>query len=270
VFNNKEYQKKYRAEHKDKHKEYMKNYYIKNKDRLRKGYKKYYAEHEDEIKKRSKQWYKDNTEKARKQCMQWRKNNSKYIQECNKKYYIENQEEILRRNKQWRKNNCEKIIRQKIQYHKNNVGKERKWRRQRRKNNLEKIREYYRIRNKNKRKTDLKFKLNANIATAINDSLKGNKKGRDWKSLVGYTLNDLIKRLKKTMPEGYIWQDYLEGKLHVDHIIPKSAFNFSKPEHPDFKRCWKLKNLRLLPVRENLSKGDKLDRPFQPALKIEL
>jgi 5-methylcytosine-specific restriction endonuclease McrA len=99
-------------------------------------------------------------------------------------------------------------------------------------------------------------------------SLKGNKAGRRWEPLAGYTLSDLIKRLNKTMPEGYTWQDYLTGKLQVDHIIPRSVFNFTRPEHTDFKRCWALNNLRLLPARENSIKSNHLKKPFQPALKI--
>jgi len=268
MFNKREYQKKYHAEHKNENKEYMKNYYIKNKERIGECHKKYYAEHKDEIKKRSRQWYKDNPERAWGQCERWRKNNHEYAQKHNKKYYIENQEKILRRNKQWRKNNHEKIIKQKIQYRKNNPGKAREWSRRRRRNNLGETREYYRIRNKNKRKTDLKFKLNTNMAGAISTSLKGNKRGRHWEDLIGYTLNDLMKYLRKTTPKGYTWQDYLDGKLHIDHIIPISVFNFSKPEHIDFKRCWSLKNLRLLPVMENLKKYNKLEKPFQLALKI--
>ncbi|GAI61384.1 unnamed protein product, partial [marine sediment metagenome] len=38
--------------------------------------------------------------------------------------------------------------------------------------------------------------------------------------------------------------------------------------HIDFKRCWALENLRLLPAKENMVKHNKLDRPFQPALRI--
>ena len=91
---------------------------------------------------------------------------------------------------------------------------------------------------------------------------------RNWENLVDYTLDNLIKHLKKTMPEGYTWDDYLNGKLHIDHKIPISVFNFDKPEHIDFKRCWGLKNLRLLSAKENLIKGAKLSRPFQPALQI--
>ena len=60
------------------------------------------------------------------------------------------------------------------------------------------------------------------MSSAIRKSLKSNKEGRHWEGLVGYTLKDLIRRLKKTVPSGYTWQDFLEGKLHVDHIIPIS------------------------------------------------
>jgi len=106
------------------------------------------------------------------------------------------------------------------------------------------------------------------MGVSIKRSLRNNKNGYHWEIFVDYTLSDLIKRLNNTMPEGYTWQDFLSGELHIDHIIPKSAFNFTRPEHTDFKRCWALSNLRLLPAKENRIKYNKLDRPFQPALKL--
>ena len=119
-----------------------------------------------------------------------------------------------------------------------------------------------------KRKTNIRYKLNANMATAIWKVLKKNKGGRAWVSLVGYTVDELKKYLKKTMPKGYVWQDYLDGKLHVDHKIPRSVFNFTKPEHRDFKRCWALRNLQLLPAKKNMSTGATLTKHFQPSLLI--
>ncbi len=98
--------------------------------------------------------------------------------------------------------------------------------------------------------------------------LKGNKNGRHWEDLVGYNLEKLKTHLENTMPEGYTWQDFMNGKLHIDHIIPISAFNFDKPEHIDFRKCWNLNNLRLLPAKDNLSKNDKLGKSFQPSLKL--
>lgn len=92
------------------------------------------------------------------------------------------------------------------------------------------------------------------------------KGGRSWREFVPYTADELIARLKKTMPKGYTWDDLLCGRLHVDHIIPIAVFNYTSPYDIDFQRCWALKNLRLLPAKENCAKGAKLDKPFQPSL----
>ena len=102
----------------------------------------------------------------------------------------------------------------------------------------------------------------------IKGSISDNRKGSCWEDMIDYTLDDLNKHLKTTIPEGYTWQDFLEGKLHIDHIIPISVFNYDKPEHVDFKKCWALENLRLLTQKDNLTKKDKIYKPFQPSLKI--
>jgi hypothetical protein len=220
-----------------------------------------------------------NIEDKNKYAEQWRKNHSDYMSRYMKKYYRKNKEEILKRKKQWLKNNPERERETREEYYKNNSGKikeiSKQWRKDNpekikewRKDNPEKIKEYINQWTKQRQKTDLKFNLNFKMRRAICESLKGNKAGRRWESLVGYTLADLIKRLNETMPVGYTWQDFLQGKFHIDHIIPISAFNFTRPEHTDFKRCWALSNLRLLPAKENLIKGAKLSKPFQPALRI--
>jgi len=108
------------------------------------------------------------------------------------------------------------------------------------------------------KKTLLQYRLNGNMGSNVWDSIKNNKRGRHWETLVGYTLNDLIRRLRKTMPDGYNWQDYLEGRLHIDHIVPKKAFDFNNPEDKGFQMCWSLCNLRLLPASENKSKQDSI------------
>ena len=155
-------------------------------------------------------------------------------------------------------------------WEKDNYEYRKKQHRQWKIDNPEKVREIKRKGSIKRRRMDLKYNLSKNMSRAIRYSLKGNKNGKHWETLVGYTLNNLYKRLKSTIPEGYNWNDYLEGKLHIDHKIPMSAFNFTKPENPDFKKCWALKNLQLLPAEENLIKGSKLFKPFQPALKISL
>jgi len=120
---------------------------------------------------------------------------------------------------------------------------------------------------RDRRKTDIAFRIHGNISASMRQNLKTDKNGKSWENYIDYTLKDLIKRLKSTLPKGYTWNDYVSGaNLHIDHIIPKSAFNITSIECTDFKKCWALKNLRLLPALENMSKGAKLINSFQPSL----
>jgi hypothetical protein len=185
-----------------------------------------------------------------------------------KKYYQNNKDKISKYNKKYQEENREKVLKQKQIYREANKKRIAEYRKEYNKNNKNKILKHKNQYAKNKRKTDLKYNLSNRISRSIRHTIKDNKNGKHWESLVGYTTNDLIKHLQKTIPKGYTWQDFMEGKLHIDHIIPISVFNFTKPEHIDFKRCWSLKNLRLLPAEENLKKNNKLYKPFQPALKI--
>jgi len=184
--------------------------------------------------------------------------------EQDRNWYIKNRERILKKQKKYYKDNCEKILKQQKKYKKNNCEKISKQRKQYRQNNSEQRRQYVNM----KRKTDLKLNLNNKISSEMRRSLKGKKNCKKWETLVGYTKVDLIKRLKYTLPRGYVWQDFLDGTLHIDHIIPISAFNYDTPKNPDFKHCWALTNLRLLTEKENRIKGNKLEKSFQPALKM--
>ena len=198
-------------------------------------------------------YYQKNREKILKKSKQWRIDNPERAKATRENHYLNNKSKILKQTKQWQKDNPDKRKEISKRYIKNH-----------------RLEIYIRTGNwlNYKRKTDLKYSLDHRISESIRRSLKNNKAGRHWEDLVGYNLKDLIKRLEKTMPESYTWQDYLEGKLQIDHIVPISIFNYSKPEHPDFKRCWALENLRLLPAREKLIKKAKLEKPFQPALKM--
>jgi len=187
--------------------------------------------------------------------IEWKKkyyiDNKEIYKKSHHEYYINNREEILKRNKKRWKNDKVKILKY-------------------RETNKEKILKYRRKYEKDKYNNNLKYNLHSKISVSIRLSLKGNKAGRAWESLLDYNLYELERYLKSTMPRGYIWKDYLKGRLHIDHKIPISVFNFTKPEHIDFKRCWALKNLRLLPAKENRVKRNKLMKPFQPSLKLKI
>jgi hypothetical protein len=119
-------------------------------------------------------------------------------------------------------------------------------------------------------RTNPRFKLNNTISRGMATSLKGNKGRRHWESLVDFDLKNLRKHLERQFQIGMSWENYGQGmgKWHVDHIVPISVFNFTKPEDIDFKKCWCLKNLQPMWGHENISKHSKLDKPFQPSLAI--
>lgn len=185
------------------------------------------------------------------------KNEHRYIcktcvREYYRKWYIINRERVKEATRKWQTANPEKVREATRKWH---IA------------NAERGRDAARRANKKKYSTQ-EGKLNILMGKGIRNSLKAKKQGRHWEDLIGYTIQELKIRLKKTMPKDYTWKDLMNGKLHIDHIIPISVFNFERPENPDFKKCWSLMNLRLLPAKENQSKGAKLDRPFQPSLLI--
>ena len=113
-----------------------------------------------------------------------------------------------------------------------------------------------------------KSRINARMASGMGKALKGRKNYRKWETLAGYTCDDLEKRLRKTMPKGYTWDDFMSGELEIDHIVPQSVFNITSATDLDFKRCWDINNLQLLPKIKNRQKGSKISVPFQMTLPL--
>lgn len=113
-----------------------------------------------------------------------------------------------------------------------------------------------------------KGNLNSTISKRMNESLrKGMKAGRHWESLVDFTVDQLKHHIEKLFKPGMTWENYGIA-WHIDHKTPIAVFNFEKPEDIDFRLCWSLKNLQPLDAKENMSKGRRIDKPFQPALAI--
>ena len=198
-----------------------------------------------------KQWKKDNAEHVKEYDRRWKEDNSEYIIKYQKQRYWGNREEELERVRLWRKDN---------------LGYQKQWQ----KNNPEKTEASRKKYFKNRRKTDLRFNLNHRIRTVIGKSLKGNKNGRHWENLVGYSLTNLIKYLKRTIPKDYNWRDYINGELVIDHIIPIRAFIFRRPEDNEFKQCWSLYNLRLLTKKGNSEKSDSINNPILLGLLLRM
>jgi len=196
-------------------------------------------------------------------------NVSEKIKESRKQYYRDNREKLIEQSKLYRKNNLEKVKAKEKEWRDNNQERRREQLKQWYINNPEKRRI---IQNRWERKrynTDLKYKFKIRMFRIITRYFKENINSNIWENLVGYTLSDLKNHLQITIPKGYIWKDYLDGKLHIDHIIPMKAFKFETPEDKEFKECWSLHNLRLLSTKKNKLKSDKVDNPILLGLLIK-
>jgi 5-methylcytosine-specific restriction endonuclease McrA len=155
-----------------------------------------------------------------------------------------------KRSRNWAKNNIQQFKEYQEKYIK-------KWK----KENPERVRELNKKHYNKISKTPF-YKVNKKISRSIRYCLKGNKNGRPWETLVGYTLEELIAHLESKFEDWMTWDNhgiYEEGKLkwQIDHIRPISSFNFTSPEDKEFKDCWALENLQPLEATENLKKGNK-------------
>ena len=171
-----------------------------------------------------------------------------------KSYYQDNKEKCLQNMKEWQKDNQGHLRRYREGYNKRNKlkkdGQNKVYYRQNKK--------YYNNYYSKKYWSEKKFNLTKRMYSIIRFCILHSKTGYRWETYVGYKLKDLVSRLKNALPEGYNWQDYLEGKLELDHIMPVSAFNYSEPTDYEFQECWALENLRLVTPEENHLKGSKI------------
>ena len=77
----------------------------------------------------------------------------------------------------------------------------------------------------------------------------------------GYDEHQLKEHLEKKFDNWMNWTNH--GKTNkekktwnIDHIKPRSAFDYTSLDDPEFKQCWDLSNLRPLDSFENLLKGN--------------
>lgn len=156
--------------------------------------------------------------------------NKERIRLQQRKHYKENREKVGKKVKKYYEANKEKISERNKQYYKKNRERE-----------IARNVKY----EKERRLIDNKYRLRRNIHALFGRFLKG-RKSKKFEEYVGYSYNDLISHLGG-LKEGY----------HVDHIIPKSLYNLENKE--EIKKCWSLRNLRLISLNENLKKGSSID-----------
>lgn len=182
-----------------------------------------------------------------------------------KKWYQRNKERIKRRRREYYQNNKIKEGERQREYDKQHKERRQEYIEEYRKIHREQLKmyaKYYAV----ERRKDPKYKLNNNISIVISHSLKDGKNGRHWENVVDFTQKELREHLENQFKKGMTWSNY--GEWHVDHEIPVSVFNFDSYTDLDFRRCWSLSNLRPMWAKENMKKSNKINKPFQPNLKL--
>lgn len=159
--------------------------------------------------------------------------------------------------KKWREANKE---RQK-EYYQANKERQKERRKEYDKNwyeaNKERKKEYLRHRYA----TDPEFRVKCILRDELRRlfKLSGLKREKRSIELLGVSWKEAHNRLIKTLPEGYTEQDWLDGKLHVDHKIPIAWFKrlYGTLTEDLIKRINHISNLQLIPKEQNISKGDR-------------
>jgi len=194
--------------------------------------------------------YLKNPDKVNSYAREWRERNMERVKEAAKEWVKNNKNRVSAISKEWRTRHPEKQKRICASWVERNPERRRE------------------IKNRGRRKlrSTIKGCLSHRISTLMLRSLKENKNGRPWEQLVGYNCEQLKNHLEKKFLPGMSWENM--GEWHIDHKIPVSAFNYERPEDPDFKKCWTLSNLQPLWAMDNFIKNAALAKPFQPSLAL--
>lgn len=146
------------------------------------------------------------------------------------KAYQSNREALLLGNKEWRKRSPEKTKAQSK-------------------------------RDREKRKKSLQWQIERRILRKVDKYAKhgiSRDMRSDTESAIGYTFQQLREDIESKFTDGMSWDLVLQGKIEIDHVIPRCSFVYETTDDQDFKDCWSLNNLRPLWKDANRSKSDKM------------
>ena len=162
----------------------------------------------------------------------------------NEKYYSKNENRIKKILKKWYLKNKEKRKERYKENSKINYYKDKK-------KKMARVMAYQKI----KLKTDINWILRKRLRNRLQKALKGVTKSKKTMDLLGVPHMDFFKTwIECKFKEGMTWEN--RRLWHVDHILPCSSFDLTKPEEQ--AKCFHYTNLQPLWASENLSKGNRI------------
>lgn len=97
----------------------------------------------------------------------------------------------------------------------------------------------------------LGYILRGRVQAAI--KFRRGKKAYKTLALLGCTIDEARQHIEKQFREGMSWENHGMFTWHIDHIIPLTKFDLTKPEEQ--KKAFHFTNLQPLFAQENLSKN---------------
>lgn len=141
-------------------------------------------------------------------------------------------------NKRYRENNKEKIAAMKKAYYSaNGLEQAKKW--------------------QASKKNDFEFVTKKRLRGRIYMALKRGVKSEKTMDLLGCSIEFFKEYFESKFTEGMNWDVYMEGGIHIDHIIPCKNFTLTIPEEQ--KKCFHYSNLQPLWELDNLKKGTRYE-----------
>lgn len=194
----------------------------------------------------------------------WRIANLEKKHLADREYHSKNRLIINARSKKWREENPERFKERRDAWYlktKDNPVFKEKQRKQRAewvKQNPGKAYQQY------KKSYDIRRRENPNVAVALrlrNHVRKSLNRQSAFKEshlneILGISVPEFRKVFFSKFQRGMTVEDFMSGKIHIDHIIPVSSFDLTNPTEQ--KRAFHYTNLQPLWASENIMKGSKL------------
>jgi len=192
-------------------------------------------ERKEAKRKRNAEYRRKNAEKIRKRNAEYRRKNPEKLRKLNAKSKLKNADKVRKRNAEYRRKNAEKIRKRDAEYNRKNPEKLRK------------------------RNAKYRKKPEVKIVQVQRNRLKRIVKSTSVRrrEMTGCTPLQLRQHIESQFVKGMTWDNH--GRWHIDHIMPCSAFDLTKPEQ--VKICFNWQNLRPIWANQNRSKGKKITHP---------
>ena len=226
--NNKEkirdYLKQYNKDHKDERKQYYTQYYKDNKEEIKQLHTQYYEDNKEEIKQHQKhyrennkdkirQYREDNKDTLKQRQKEYRKQYYKDNKEKEQQYYENNKEYIKQRQKQHRKQNNEDIKEKAKQYRENNKEQISKQKKQYYVGNKEKIKQLHKQYREDNKERNAEYMKN--YAETHRD--KKNERNRRYRE------KKKLQREAELVNESNLNEQFIECSVDDTEQIPQTS-----------------------------------------------